>query len=507
MGLIKKKTAARGTEGGSKWVCDSCSVDITSTVRIKCDVCPDYDLCVPCFAEGKKTKDHEPQSHPFKVIEQHSIPIYTEDWGADEELALIEGAETYGLGSWADIADHIGGYRYKDEVRDHYINTYVKSSNFPLPERSALNDTRLSDDVPREEFQARKKRRIEQRKEAAKTASPGAPKQKPTASQPACHEVAGFMPGRLEFETEYFNEAEEAVQHMQFEPGDGINPRTGEIEPEMELKLKIMEIYNSRLTQRVERKKIIFEHELLEYKRNQAVDKKRSKEEKELYNRVKPFARMMTHKDFEEFYDGLAYELNLRQAISQLQEWRKGGIDDLAAGEKYEKEKEARQARGITISQFDRLASTGLRKPVPPPEQPSLASMLVGPELPAKYQPGATGLHTPPGSESPTSKPTSEKVEFVIPAIPGCTSLDLNDENASDRHLLPPAEMKLCSTLRIFPKPYMMIKAKIIQAATINGGTLKKKQVREICNLENTKGNRLYEFFVQAGWIAKGTQT
>jgi transcriptional adapter 2-alpha len=58
------------------------------------------------------------------------------------------------------------------------------------------------------------------------------------------------MPGGLEFETEYANEAEEAVQLMQFDPGDGINPRTGEMEPEMELKMTVMNIYNDRLTQK-----------------------------------------------------------------------------------------------------------------------------------------------------------------------------------------------------------------------------------------------------------------
>jgi len=32
MGVIRKKTAARGAEGGVKYVCDFCSADITSTV-------------------------------------------------------------------------------------------------------------------------------------------------------------------------------------------------------------------------------------------------------------------------------------------------------------------------------------------------------------------------------------------------------------------------------------------------------------------------------------------
>lgn len=37
MGVIKKKTAVRSTEGGVKYVCDVCSVDITATVRVPPD--------------------------------------------------------------------------------------------------------------------------------------------------------------------------------------------------------------------------------------------------------------------------------------------------------------------------------------------------------------------------------------------------------------------------------------------------------------------------------------
>jgi transcriptional adapter 2-alpha len=32
MGLIRKKTLTRGTEGGLKYICDVCSADITSEV-------------------------------------------------------------------------------------------------------------------------------------------------------------------------------------------------------------------------------------------------------------------------------------------------------------------------------------------------------------------------------------------------------------------------------------------------------------------------------------------
>jgi len=507
MGVIKKKTGTRGTEGGTKYVCDVCSSDITSTVRIRCaeDICHEYDLCVPCFSDGKATRDHQPAKHKFKVIEQHSIPIYTEDWGADEELALLEGAETYGLGSWADIADHIGGYRDKDEVREHYINTYLNSPSFPLPEHCSKDDTELSTRIPRHEFQARKKRRIEKKKEEAAAREPDAPKQKPTASVPACHEVQGYMPGRLEFETEYFNEAEEAVQHMQFDPGDGINPRTGEVEPEMELKMTIMEIYNSRLDARVERKKIIFEHQLLEYRKNQLADKKRAKEEKDLMNKAKPFARMMKHSDFEQFCKDLEYEHNLRQAISQLQEWRSMQITSLKAGEKYEQEKQQRQTRPPPIGQFDRLASSRITKPQPPFEQPSAATALLAQELPLHVK-QSSGLTTPPPDRTANGLPTPQqsKTKFPVKPLPNTVPLKFGKQAQADFQLLHPEEKELCSALRIMPKPYMVIKEQIIHAAFINGGVLKKKTVREICNIDAAKSGQIYEFFVHSGWIARG---
>lgn len=45
--------------------------------------CEEVDLCPPCFIEGKSIGKHRPW-HPYRVIEQHSYPIFTDDWGADE---------------------------------------------------------------------------------------------------------------------------------------------------------------------------------------------------------------------------------------------------------------------------------------------------------------------------------------------------------------------------------------------------------------------------------------
>ncbi|PKS07388.1 hypothetical protein jhhlp_005990 [Lomentospora prolificans] len=528
MGVIRKKTVVRGGEGGVKYHCDVCSADITSTVRIRCahSACSDYDLCVQCFASGASSGAHKPESHPYRVIEQNSFPIFDRDWGADEELLLLEGAEIYGLGSWADIADHIGGFRHKDEVRDHYLSAYVDSSKFPLPERCSPHDMELANEISREEFQAKKKRRIEERKDAQKNAPALQPKTKPTASVPSCHEIQGYMPGRLEFETEYANDAEEAVQLMQFDPGDGMNPRTGELEPEMELKLTVMEIYNCRLTQRVERKKVIFEHNLLDYRENIKTEKKRTKEERDLINKTKPFARMMNHEDYEAFSQGLIDEFNLRQAIAQLQEWRSLRIGDLRSGEKYEQEKAQRIQRAMPMGSMDRerLATSQRKAAAAAPEPPSGAALLVAPELPIRSAASPNGTLGAPNAEIKEAIPngkvngaTTNGGSIVVTNGPGpvtrqranpqplsgVTPLQLTQDNAPDLHLLTPEEIKLCEVVRLQPKPYLMIKEQILKEALKGNGTLKKKQAKEICRLDSQKGGRIFEFFINSGWVGK----
>lgn len=478
-----------------------------------------------CFANGESSGSHRPDSHPFRVIEQNSFPIFDSDWGADEELLLLEGAEIYGLGSWADIADHIGGFRNKDEVRDHYLSTYVDSPCFPLPKRCSPHDVELAEEVTREEFQSRKKRRIEERKEAQKNAPALQPKTKPTASVPSCHEIQGYMPGRLEFETEYANEAEEAVQLMQFDPGDGINPRTGEVEPEMELKLTVMEIYNCRLTQRAERKKVVFEHNLLDYRENIKTEKKRSKEERDLVNKTKPLARIMNHADYEGFAQGLVDELNLRQAVAQLQEWRSVRVGDLRSGEKYEQEKAARAARAVPMGSMDRdrLATSQRKGAATAPEPQSGSALLVAPELPIRSaaSPNGTAGGGPNGETKQeddagqaangasggnivvTSGGPPARQRANPAPLSGVAPMALTQDNAPDLHLLTPEEARLCEVVRLQPKPYLMIKEQILKEAMKGNGTLKKKQAREICRLDSQKGGRIFDFFINSGWVGK----
>lgn len=243
--------------GGVQYHCDVCGLDISSTVRISCATCENqpgatdtYDLCCSCFLEGAESANHKAW-HDYRVVEQHSYPIFCDDWGADEELLLIDGAQIYGLGNWADIADHIGN-RTKEEVEDHYVKIYIEGKdgtpegdarseeivNFFLSTRTPAEakkqqlpiagpNTKFKASVDAEEFQKRKRQRIEnlredqaafglitssQTKDGARPVPP-----KPLVSAPTSHsELAGFMPGRLEFENEYEQDAENFVKDMEF---------------------------------------------------------------------------------------------------------------------------------------------------------------------------------------------------------------------------------------------------------------------------------------------------
>lgn len=439
-------------EKGKLYHCDVCSSDCTNRIRIKCAICTDYDLCVPCFASGSSTLDHKPW-HDYQIIEQNTYPIFDKDWGADEELNLILGCESFGLGNWQDVADHIGN-RSRENVAAHYHEVYLNSPDYPLPDMN-----KDFSEISAPEFLQRRKARLEEWKNMPLPP----PKIKPNASVPLCHEIQGYMPGRLEFDHEAENEAEVAIKDMIFDPDDSAG--------DIELKLTILSIYNSRLTTRAERKRILINNGLLEYRKNILNDKRKSKEEKEFLKRINAYIRIMTPKDYEEFSADLLSELRCRMRIHQLQNWRRNGITSLEDGNKFEKDKLIRQ------SHYQRMGN-GL----------GLAARTASAQAVGN---GVKKLSTP----QPAYKP---KINLSNARAP----LDIS--HATDFELLSPEEKQLCSTLRILPKPYMAIKSQLMKEALKNNGVLKKKDARLFLKIDVNKASKIYEFFVQMGWCSQG---
>ena len=59
--------------------CNYCNIDITGKIRIKCAVCPDFDLCVECFSVGAELTPHQ-SNHAYRVmVSNHYFQMFSFD--------------------------------------------------------------------------------------------------------------------------------------------------------------------------------------------------------------------------------------------------------------------------------------------------------------------------------------------------------------------------------------------------------------------------------------------
>ncbi|KAI0663373.1 hypothetical protein C8Q70DRAFT_1111417 [Cubamyces menziesii] len=541
------------SEPGLQIECDGCACDLTHSIRIKCadpacEVGDGVDICPACFCSGKEFGTHK-RGHAYRVVELHSYPIFVEDWGADEELLLLEGITLQGLGNWQAISEHVGT-RTKEEVEKHYYQVYIDSPNWPLPRMD------VDFDIDPAEFQERKRRRI-----SSMTTTTVPPPKAAPVSAPGVHEVATFLPGRLEFEHELDNEAEDVVKDLEFgvclewggdeipedendpdvkararleeelkakESSPGKRPPNGllngvvngyhsngdtprrdtsskadegsdangedadeqtqpppfETPASLEFKLALLESYYQRVDKRHEAKSIMFDRGLLNYKQMQAADKKRPKEEKDILHRLRPFARLQTAEDFEQFQADILYEHMLRKRIQELQHYRRMGLRTPGDIDKYEADVVKRANVKANLSRdyyVDRRLASARASTGPDARRGSLD----GDEREATPKPG--------GSSAGGTGPPARK----MPA-------PLNLANSPALHLLTPEEQTLCSQLRILPKPYLVIKETLVREYARRGGKLRRREARDLVKLDVNKTSRVWDFLVQAGFLRVG---
>jgi transcriptional adapter 2-alpha len=260
---------------------------------------------------------------------------------------------------------------------------------------------------------------------------------------------------------------------------------------EIDLKIMVLDIYNSRLDRRMERKKLIFERRWLDFKRMQAVERRRQKEEREIYNKTRVFCRLQTEEDYEMFVKGLVKEQQLRDRIATLQEWRQAGLTTIKQGEQYEREKQNRLAQLKTFMSLsnDRMGTTSASQRNTYRSQMAALTTSNG----ANYYRDRQAQQTPIPTIS-TVAATAAPAGGRKPANP------LNIRDADGVHLLTEEEQILCSTLRIMPRPYLVIKDTILKEYA-KQGYLKRRQARALIKIDVNKTSRIYDFFVESGWI------
>ena len=135
------------------------------------------------------------------------------------------------------------------------------------------------------------------------------------------------MPKRGDFDQEYDGDADTLLADLEYFDDD--------TEQDIKLKNDVIELYNARLDERLRRKKFVLERGLLDFKKTQKQERKKTKEEREIINHMKIFARFNTAEDHDKLVNSLLKERLLREVIEQLKYFKAKGLKSLEDIEKY----------------------------------------------------------------------------------------------------------------------------------------------------------------------------
>lgn len=395
--------AGQGTSEGKRalYHCNYCNKDITGRIRIKCAVCPDFDLCVECHSVGAELKPHK-SNHPYRVMDILSFPLFCPDWSADEEILLLEGIEMYGIGNWAEVAEHVGT-KSKEQCIEHYNAIYMNSSCFPLPDMSHVVGKNRKELLAMAQGNGEDKKGFSLLGELAlKEDSPFSPSrvkiEDPQKGSPVgrllsninaevdCgvrssstnaagvkkasnmvrvkdgpsgikieepqidRSFGGKKPSSLGnkgplFELSGYNVKRQEFEHEYDNDAEQLLAemefKDTDTEDERELKLRVLRIYSKRLDERKRRKDFILERNLL-HPNPYGIDL--SPEETELCRHYDPFMRFHLKEEHLDFLQSVVSEYRLLKRLEELKEARAAGCRTSAEADRYLAQKSKRAA-------------------------------------------------------------------------------------------------------------------------------------------------------------------
>ncbi|XP_055903119.1 transcriptional adapter 2B isoform X2 [Eupeodes corollae] len=291
----------------TKYNCTNCQDDITG-IWVHCAECPAFDLCLQCFAAGAEIGNHQ-QSHAYQFMDTGTaiLSIFRGkgSWSAREELRLLDAIEKYGFGNWEGISKHIETKSAEDS-KEEYVNKYLNGTigrHTWIPaqsQRPQLVDHTTEDTGP-----------------LGSTAMQKLPQLDITPEESA---QLGYMVNRDGFEREYDPTAEQLISSLTLNIDD--------TEPDYLLKLAHVDMYTRRLRERVRRKRIVRDYQLVaNYFRhkNQTLPRV-SKDQREFRDRFRVFAQFYSSNEYERLLASMEREKELRIRLSELSRYRWNGL-------------------------------------------------------------------------------------------------------------------------------------------------------------------------------------
>jgi len=310
-----------------KHFCNFCNKDITFNVKFLCSECEIY-YCIHCFLNKKHSE------HDYHIVDTLKFPVFTEDWKLNDEFSLLNAISKCGLDNWEDISDLMRN-RGNIECESHYYSFYYKDDMNSLPNNNDIiltSDKKINEEILKKNnnIDSLKKEHLElynknsfietnlkEKVNNIKKRNSRTTKNSNRNSNGinSAEEIVGYLPKRDEFDIEFLNDAELELAELEFSDNENENYK--------KIKFDVLTAYNYQLDEREIRRKFLIEKGLLNLKRQNNIECKLNKEDREILNFIKFTARFFKQCEFYDLFEGLILEKNLKQKINQLRNFQK----------------------------------------------------------------------------------------------------------------------------------------------------------------------------------------
>ncbi|XP_013387803.1 transcriptional adapter 2-alpha [Lingula anatina] len=416
--------------------CPGCTITLQEPY-IRCAECP-VQTCLHCFARGLEVDRHK-SDHNYIVI-KHDFSLFDKAWTAAEEMRLLEAVADCGVGNWTDIS-HQMQTKSKQDCEHHYYRYYISDAKYPLPE---LEDPMISmhpapvtykmcEDPPR-----------------------------PAVASLSYTEMAGYLAARGDFTTEYNNYAETDLRELEFTETDG--------ELDKELKISVLDIYWHCLKERQRRKRIVRNYGLINLQKLQAQSRRFDATIRSWVEGLRSMLKVCSPYEWDKYLEGLHYELELRQEIKRLQEYRHAGITRLRS---------ARLYRNLKTSQDQTKERRNALT--------NVLSNLKDESATQQWLQRQAALGGAPVTLPNASRKSAPPLDII--GMPGYDKLL-------------PREKEMCASVRLVPQAFLDFKTLLVNECRKHG-CLKLAQARQMIKIDVNKTRKIYDFLVAEGLLNK----
>ena len=330
--------------------CKICQKDITKNIKFYCNTCADFIFCINCFLLSK-----HPKSHDYHIIDNVEFPLYMEDWSANEEHKLLSTIAKCGLNNWEEICKSMDN-KGQVECESHYYSFYNTNKDNPYPEESKIiiNENRNIKESQKEmnkalnekmllKYSSNKMNKIEASEEEIKKhkrnlRSLCIRKSKKGGGSESISDILGCKPKRKEFEHEFINDIEVELSPIEF------SENNDEKEKDLKIKLDMFKDYNLILKEREKRKDFIFEKGLIDFRRQNRIESRLSKDEYDMLLFMKPFNRFYENSEFYDLFEIIVIEQKLKLILKNIN--------------KIENENESKERKITTIEDIEEHLET-----------------------------------------------------------------------------------------------------------------------------------------------------